>query len=83
MDREVINQFFLIIKGIVIVGIIVWNIARIVQTRHCWKRKEPCENSQCKWWNFCDKHGETLTVDIYRLKKLKEIIEREQKERNK
>lgn len=82
MDREVINQLLLIIKGIVIVGIIAWNIVRIVQMRHCWKRKEPCENSQCKWWSFCDKHGETLTVDIYRLKKLKEIIEREQNERN-
>ncbi len=83
MDREVIHQILLIFKGIGIVGIIAWNIVRIVQMRHCWKRKEPCENSQCKWWYFCDKHGETLTVDLYRLRKIKEIIEREQKERNK
>lgn len=83
MDREVINQFLLIIKGIVILGIIAWNIVRIVQMRYCWKRKELCENSQCKWWYFCDKHGATLTVDLYRLKKIKEIIEREQKEGNK
>lgn len=83
MDIEVINQLFLIFKGIVIVGVIAWNIVRIVQMRHCWKRKEPCENSQCKWWNFCDKHGETLTADLYRLKKIKEKIEREQREWNK
>lgn len=80
MDKEMIDQFLLIIKGIVVLGIFAWNTVRIVQMRHCWKRKEPCENSQCKWWYFCDKHGETLTVDLYRLKKIREMIEREQKE---
>lgn len=47
------------------VGIVVWNAVRLVQTRHCLLRKEACENENCKWWNFCDKHGNSLFMDIY------------------
>ncbi len=74
MYREVIQQLLLIFKGIAGVGIIAWNIVRIVQMRHCWIRKKPCEKSQCKWWNFCDKHGDTLTVDLYRMKEIEKNI---------
>lgn len=71
MDREVISQLLIFIKFVMILGIIGWNVVRIVQIRHCWNRKEPCENSQCEWRYFCDKHGGSLTVDLYRMKKLK------------
>lgn len=77
MDTEVIHQLLIFFKDIAIVGIIAWNIVRIIQMRHCWKRKKPCENSQCKWWNFCDKHGETLTVDLYQMKEIEKKIKRE------
>lgn len=83
MDREVISQLLIFIKCVFILGIIGWNVLRIVQTRHCWNRKEPCENSQCKWWYFCDKRGGSLTVDLYRMKKIEEMIRHEQEEQDK
>lgn len=81
MNRE--NQLLIFIKCIVILGVVAWNVLRIIQTRHCWKRREPCENSQCKWWYFCDKHGESLIVDIYRMEKIEEMMRQEQEEQNK
>lgn len=78
------ESVFSCVLGITVAsGIIAWNTVRLIQTRHCIFRKEPCENKGCKWWDFCDKHGNSLFMDIYMMKKIEKHIKQEENEQNK
>lgn len=73
---QIANQLIFVLKVIIVMFLTVWNSIRLIQTRHCWTRKEPCNNEECKWRNFCDKHGNSMFMDIYRLHKIEEHIKK-------